>query len=223
MYICPLSSAPNGTVFQCLSPYLAPKLLILLNWPIFKGKNSRLFGLESNGTVFSGAFISKFLVNLSRFSIVPKFRKFRKFPGARSIWEKKSEFSVQNQMEQQFRIFYRENFGNLSKLTIFPEMSEITGNFRFHLTVGNFGNFGNSNRNFCPNGSRPKLSKLHYLWKAISFLYNLYSFGLEVLSCCVVWSLCSQILSLCNEVWWLRVVFPSWCDKAFFWPAAFTF
>ena len=49
---------------------------------------------------FSGTFISKILVNLSRFSIFPKYRKFRNFPGVRFIQEKKSEFSVQNQIEQ---------------------------------------------------------------------------------------------------------------------------
>ena len=160
MYICPLSSAPNGTVFQCLSPYLAPKLLILLNRPIFKGKNSRLFGLESNGTVFSGAFIPKFLVNLSRFSIVPKFRKFRKFPGARSIWERKSEFSVQNQMEQQFSDLLFRNFWQPLEVDHF---FRNVGNYREFSVPFDGWKFRKSNRNFCPNGSCPKLSKLHYL------------------------------------------------------------
>ena len=46
---------------------------------IHLGKNSESFGLESNGTVFSGMYISKILADLSRFSIFPKYRSFRKF------------------------------------------------------------------------------------------------------------------------------------------------
>ena len=44
------------------------------------------------------------------------------------------------------------------------------------------------------------------LWKAITFLSILYSFGLEVLSCAVVLALSGMVLSLCGE-------FLSLCDE----------
>ena len=41
---------------------------------------------------------------------------------------------------------------------------------------------------------------LLWVWKAITFLSILYSFDIEVLSCCVVLSLCGEVLSLCDRV-----------------------
>lgn len=48
---------------------------------IHLGKNSEIFGLESNGTVFPGTSISKISVNLWRFSIFPNYWKFWKCSG----------------------------------------------------------------------------------------------------------------------------------------------
>ena len=50
-----------------------------------------------------------------------------------------------------FPIVHFENFGQPLEVYHFFRNVGITGNFLFHLTVGNS---GNSIRNFCPNGSR---------------------------------------------------------------------
>ena len=51
-------------------------------------------------------------------------------------------------------------------------------------------------------GDRPVLPHAIHaeVWKAITFVSILYSFGLEVLSCGVVLSLCGEVWSLCDEV-----------------------
>ena len=66
------------------------------------------------------------------------------------------------------------------------------------------------------------------IWKAITFLCNLYTFGLEVLEFChsvlwqnyyacgVVLSLGDEVLSLYDEVCCLRVEFPSRCVEVIF-------
>ena len=94
--------------------------------------NSEIFGLESSETVFSRTFIAKILVNLSRFSIFLKYRKFRKlFPGGDPCGKKirKFRFGINSNGTVIFGLFDSKILGNHSKLTIFSEMSELPGIF----------------------------------------------------------------------------------------------
>ena len=87
-------------------------------------------------------------------SIFPDYRKIPKYCWARSIWGKKNlNFRFEIKWNSHFGIVHFENFGQpLQVNPFFYRNVGIIETFLFDLMAGNF---GNSNRNFCPIGSRP--------------------------------------------------------------------
>ena len=100
------------------------------------------------------------------FQVILKFLHKWKFPyrdmGHYPLGQKFQIFRSRIKWNSLFQNIHFKNFGQPLEVDHFSQNTKITGNFLFHLTVGNL---GNPNQNFCPHGLHPySLHKIIQCW-----------------------------------------------------------